>query len=453
MQQFVTQLWQTLGAYVPNLIGALGILIIGWLAALAISWAIKQLLERTSVDDRIAASLGLGKGQSDVDIETLVSKTIYYLLMVIVLVMVFDALELTIVTVPLTAMLGQFTVAIPQILYAIVLGVVAWLVASGARLLVSRVFSSFGFDERLSSQAGISTEGQAPISETLANVLYWFILLLFLPAILGALNMQGLLEPVTGMVNTLLGFLPNILAAAIIIFIGWIVARIVRQVVTGLLTAANADAFGDRIGLNSTTGQSLTNIVGTIVFAFIIIPVIISGLNALKIEAISRPATDMLQSFFNAVPNIFGALVILAVTYFVARLVANIISSLLAGVGFDRILSLIGIGGDPQEGQATPSQVVGYLVIIYLMLFAAIEAGNILGFDFFSSLISQLLALSFQVLVGIVILGLGLYLANLAHRVISDADVRAYYDRTYKKTRVRARHIALPFDVAGAPSE
>ena len=51
----------------------------------------------------------------------------------------------------------------------------------------------------------------------LANAVYWLVFLLFLPAVLDALALQGLLEPVQGMINNILGFLPNIFAAGLIL--------------------------------------------------------------------------------------------------------------------------------------------------------------------------------------------------------------------------------------------
>ncbi len=66
-----------------------------------------------------------------------------------------------------------------------------------------------------------------PISKSLGDIAYWLVFLIFLPGILGALNLGGLLEPIQGMLNKILDFLPNILTAAIIVLVGWFVAKIV----------------------------------------------------------------------------------------------------------------------------------------------------------------------------------------------------------------------------------
>src|SRR5699024_3609895 len=88
------------------------------------------------------------------------------------------------------------------------------------------------------SNAGSDT---APMSQTLADVVFWLIILLFLPAIVAALQMHGLLLPLTNMVHELLGFLPNIIAAIFIGGIGYLIAKVLRNLVTSILSVTRVD--------------------------------------------------------------------------------------------------------------------------------------------------------------------------------------------------------------------
>jgi hypothetical protein len=299
------------------------------------------------------------------------------------------------------------------------LGLLAWLLATGFRFIVTKGLGMMKLDDTLSSQAGVSQAGQPPVSETLGAIVYWFIWLLFLPAILGALQLQGLLAPIQDMTSTILSYLPNIFGSAIILFIGWFAARIVRQIVTNFLAAVGTDRLGERMGLTAATGgQALSTVIGTVVYVLVLIPVLISALQALQIEAISAPATNMLNTLLAAIPAIFGAMIILGVTYFIARLVSGLVTGLLTTIGFNRVLSLIGLGGEPKPGQRKPAEVVGYLIVIGLMLFATIEAANLLGFTILAELVARFLDFAGQIIIGIIILGIGLYLANVARNVI-----------------------------------
>ena len=115
-----------------------------------------------------------------------------------------------------------------------------------------------------------------------------------------------------------------------------------------------------------------------------------------------------------ALPAIFAACLVLAIAYVVGRVVSGLVASLLASAGFDTVLVRLGIGNEPAEGKRTPSQTVGYLVLVALILFASIEALRLLGFESLAGLVTQFTAFAGQVILGLIIFGLGLYISNLA---------------------------------------
>jgi hypothetical protein len=231
--------------------------------------------------------------------------------------------------------------------------------------------------------------------------------------------MRGLLAPVESMVDEILAMLPNVLAAGVIGAVGWFVARILRDLVTNLLAATGADRIGQQAGLRGTT--TLSRLVGLVVYVFVLVPALIAALNALRIEAISEPATAMLGAFLAAIPNVVGAGLILAVAWLVSGFIANLATSLLAGVGFDALPAKLGLAR-AFEGRTTPSQLVGRLVVFFVMLFAAVEAADRLGFAEVSALGATLIEFGGQVLLGVVIIGVGFWLSNLAYDAVRRLD-------------------------------
>jgi len=191
MEQFLNELWQTVGGFLPSLIGAILVLFVGWLVALAVSAGVRAIFNRTTLDNRIAAAAGLGKDGADFKIEPVISKIVFWLIMLFVFVAFFQILGLTIVTEPLNALLESIFGFGSNLLAAGALILAAWLIATAVKFVISKVLGATKLDDTWGAQAGLEEDGQ-PLSEMLANVLYWFIFLLFLPAILGALNMQGL---------------------------------------------------------------------------------------------------------------------------------------------------------------------------------------------------------------------------------------------------------------------
>jgi hypothetical protein len=159
-------------------------------------------------------------------------------------------------------------------------------------------------------------------------------------------------------------------------------------------------------------------LVGTFVYTLILLYTIVSALESLQIEAISGPATRMLDTITNAVPNILGAALVLIISYFIGRLIANLVTDLLTGVGFNAVPARIGLN---LTGTRTPSQLVGYLILITIMLFAAVSAAELLGSVFLSSILATFLGFLGQLVLALIILGIGIYLANLARGVVLSA--------------------------------
>jgi uncharacterized membrane protein YcfT len=92
----------------------------------------------------------------------------------------------------------------------------------------------------------------------------------------------------------------------------------------------------------------------------------------------------------------------------------------LAGAGFDNVLERIGLAkaGKSVKPERTPSTIVGYLILVGIMLFASIEAAGLLGFEALAALVSGFVIFAGQVILGLVVFGVGLYLANLAARTV-----------------------------------
>jgi hypothetical protein len=124
-------------------------------------------------------------------LEEWASKSVYYLLLLFVLVAFFQALKLTLITEPLNQLLNQLFDYAPKLLAGGVLVLIAWVVATVLRKIIVEGLTAAKLDERLGAQAGIEEDGQISLAQTLGEVVYWLTFLLFLPAILGALELEG----------------------------------------------------------------------------------------------------------------------------------------------------------------------------------------------------------------------------------------------------------------------
>lgn len=404
-------LWESLqsalGGHIPQLLGALGIFILGWVIAVLVRAGARRSLGALRVNERFVRLTG-----TKVDIEGAVGLGLFWVVLLFTLVAVFNSLDLATVSGPFTAFTTELFAYAPRLLGGLALALVAWLLASVVRMVSQKLLDRTTLDEKLSEHADM-----APIGESLAGALFWLVILLFVPAILGALGLRGLLDPLTQMLTKALDMLPNAVAALVIGGVGWILATVLRNLTTNLSRTAGIDKIGQRAGIGESV--RLSGVAGMLVFVVVFVPSLIAALDALKIEAISRPATDMLGMILEAVPHLIAAALILVVTWLVATFASRLLASLLATLGFDTLPERIGLGH--AFSQVSASTFVGRVALFFAMLFATVEAANQLGFEQVGGIVETFIRFGGDILLGSAILIIGFWLANVAFTAIDRA--------------------------------
>jgi hypothetical protein len=452
----VEDIWDYVRDAVPSyVVGAVVILVVGWIVALLVSKVVEGAVRRTGVGRRLGRFMD-GDETAEDNAAGTVGRVVFYLIMLFVAIAVLDRLNLQLATEPMSQLLSGIFAFIPNLLGAAILALIAWILARILRTVVFQLSRTVRLDERLgaasegeteqapvpqlesppaspqrrnspaATQTPTSAEG-FPLSRALGEVVYALVFLLFLPAILDALQLGGLLEPVNALLNTVLGFIPNLVATGLILFIGWFIARLVSRLVASLLAAIGTDRFSERIGVAAALGgQRLSDLLGLVVYVLIVIPVIIAALNALQLPAVTQPASEMLGTILEIIPKALAAAAILAIAYVVGRVASQLVASLLSGAGFDRLPARLGFETAPESvapGGWTPSRVAGTLILTAFMWFATIEALEVLGLDQITVLLADLIELAGHILLGLIIIAVGLWIARLAALAIRGSGV------------------------------
>lgn len=390
------------------IISAVAILLIGWIIALIVASGIRKLLAKLNTNAKLSNATGHRS-----NIESIVARVVFWLVMIIAVIGALNVLNLNSISGPFSSMIQQFLLFIPTLLAAVAVGFVGWIFAKLVKVGLKNVLNRTQLDEKLSQDAGVSS-----VSDNISEIVYWLILLLFLPIVLSILGLNGLLYPVQNMVNEAVVFLPNIFMAAVILFIGYILAKIVRGIVEGLLSSLNLQQQAEKIGLFKNS--NLAKLLGSFVFALVMITSLIVAFETLGVEAISQPATAMLYEIMNAIPHIIAAGLILILAYVVSRFVAKLVVEVVSGTGVDEIPAKL----DVQRflGTTKVSCIVGYLIVFFTMLFAVSEAANRLGFEQVSGLIAMFIQFGASIMLGAVILVIGFWLANIVAKVVQRGE-------------------------------
>ena len=308
----------------------------------------------------------------------------------------------------------------PKVLAAIAILIAAWIIGTllskAVRYLISN--SRFGTDDSARTEMG----------SAIGKALFWVTMLIATPAILGAVGMQSLMEPMQAMAQKFLNFIPNLVGAGLIFGIGFAIATIAKRALTSVLKAAQVDDWAETAGLKSVTGTTgISSFVGTLVFALIIVPIAIAALDALGMESISTPAKQMLQSFLDAIPRIFAASIVALLSYVIARFASNTLASLLPTLGFDHVGERVGLT-DEVLGGTSMSRVAGMIAFAAIMIFGLVEATKLLDFEIVSTMLTEILGLGGRILLGSVIIGFGVIAAEFISSAVAkskDAKVIA----------------------------
>lgn len=301
-----------------------------------------------------------------------------------------------------------------NLLVAVLLLVVAFIVAGVVKSLVVKLLNAINVPKLL-GKFGAKEEVAKSAIDFVAKLVYFVVFLLFLPAVLDKLGMDSVSTPITGMVNRFLAFIPNLLAAGIIIAVGLFVANLVKELLASALKAVKVDALQEKAGIKATENTSFSSIIANVVYGVIVLIVITTGLDQLGISAISAPANHIVASIFAIIPSVLAAIVIIAAGVFIAKLVAKLLESLLAGVGADSLLEKV--TGNASK-KLTLSKVISEVVKYVLVVIFLVQGINVLNLPVLTEIGAAVISYLPAVLTAVIILAIGMFAANTAEAAL-----------------------------------
>lgn len=307
---------------------------------------------------------------------------------------------------------AQFGSNLPRLIGALILLLIGLFVARIIRGGARKAFANMGVDR-------IIKGSNFKLSSVLSKLLYFILVLVILTLVLEMMGLTSALDPVKDMLRKFLGYIPNIIAAGIIAYVGYIVANIGKEAV-GMISNT-LGSFTDKYGL---TQFNLGGILRQLVFIFIFVPILLVALDALNISMISDPAKHMLQSMFDAIPNIIAAAVILAVFIIGGKFVSSTIKELLVNLNVDSSAQQMGLTsmiGDRYSISSIAEKII-YFFICFFGITTAIEK---LNFDRLGGVMQNLLDLSGNILFGMIILLIGNRISSFVSDYFAKSDAPA----------------------------
>ncbi len=439
--------FQKVAEYVPNLLLAVVVLIVGWALAKVVSKLVRQVMLTGDFDLRLAKLLNIEAFMGDLQkprkrLATLFEHIVFYLLLVVVFIFFLQLVGDETINNTLAGFLTKVVDSLPAVLKAFLILAVAWFIAVVLKFVVIRVMKGMAWGERLEKALDTSDEEEPKkgkgFAESFGDVVFYLVLVFALPAFLEALGIEALMVPFRDMFSKAFSFLPNILAGGIIFVLGYMLARLCERLVTNFLLAIGINRWLESMKLESVLkALDVAKIIGTIVFLAIMIPVLGITFETLKLPMVSEVFTGIMTDVSAAVPLIIGAFILVIIGLLIGRYLGDLTTQVLKNLGFDVLLGRIGLGPKEKEkeGEEEPakyplSKVAGNVVHAVIVLFLAMEGFRLMRLNDIAEYIHDLLRYLPSVIIAFVILGIGFYLAGIVQELVkrgfpSDRSVEA----------------------------
>ncbi|MFH1495695.1 MAG: hypothetical protein ABIG70_12985 [Pseudomonadota bacterium] len=170
-------------------------------------------------------------------------------------------------------------------------------------------------------------------------------------------NISVLLEPVHAFLNQIGAFMPRLMIALGVLFVGWLIAKALRYSLVKALRALNFNVLTERAGVDgflqqSGTEKDTTELVGWIVYATALLVSLIIAFNSLGLMQV----TDLLSKLLLFVPKILVALLIIVFGSYFARFVGTAVQNYCRGA-------------DISDGDLI-GRIARYAVLIFVLLLA-----------------------------------------------------------------------------------
>ena len=396
-----------------NIIASIIILLVGLALASVVVSKLEHILTKTKLFSNLEHEITGKEGGTSTSAIKILLKFIYYIFVIFIIGIIMEKLGFSRLVNPILNLLDPIFSYIPNVLGGIVLLIVAIILAKLSQKFSEIFFRKMKVDEKIhSNENGIS------LSKIFSEIISLVIFILILPGVLAALKLDKILIPITDMLTKFLNYVPSLVAAALVLVVGWFIASKLRDILKGVLDSFKLDEKLSIDGRVLFEGK-LSSVIANIVYVLVLIPVFSASLNYLGLDIIISPVISMLNILFNYVPNLVGVALVLVVAMYFGRIIENIITNLLIGLKFDSYLEKAGL----KTIENNYSKLVGKFSKILIIYFAIIQSIEILNFGSLQDLSLRLTVLLGDILLGVIVIAIGIVIANYAAKIIKNTSL------------------------------
>lgn len=281
------------------------------------------------------------------------------------------------------------------------------------------------------NRTGIGKKAQTTggnIGKSLSKAVFWVLWLVFILLGLGQFPMVSeSLAPIKGMMANIFDYLPQLVVGAVVLAVGLMLSKVVKEALSSTLEAAQVDRLANRFNItnasaDATPSNSIARSLGGLAAAVVTIFFAITAIGIWDIPGISAPVSDMLNTILAYIPRILVAAVILGIAVFIGRFVSNLANNTLPALGVDNALNKVGELDGSSSAGVVPSKIISTIAFIGIVLMGLTAAMGILGIPELTNVFNTLLEIGGRVVLGAVIIGAGLFIANFVSKIVAQTS-------------------------------
>ncbi len=219
--------------------------------------------------------------------------------------------------------------------------------------------------------------------------------------------------------RSILSAIPNFLVAVLWLIVAFVVAAIVKGLVTKLLKALKAEQYLSKLGVQDTATNSSIAFVAKLAYFITFLLFLPSVLNRLGMSVVSDPITRVVNSFLGFLPKLVAAVIIIAVGLFVAKIVKELLVPLLKALKIDVLQEKAGIKTNENATFSALIANVVYAVIVLLVITAGLNQLGVLAISQPANIIvTAIFAAIPNVLAALLVIFIGVFIAKLVAKAL-----------------------------------
>ncbi|MEO9971318.1 MAG: mechanosensitive ion channel [Hyphomonadaceae bacterium] len=321
MEQFIENITDQATYYAPKLIAATIIIVITIIVATLVRTLIAKGIDATGLAKKANNTVEPGAKTLGFNLGT----AAYWVIILIGMIQALTKLDMTTIVDPLNDMLSQILAYLPKIIAAVIVFGVFMIVANVVRQAIKSVLI---FADPMPAKFGLATDN-VNVSGITATVASAMIAIFGGIAALEVLDISAISDPAIGLLDDIVGVIPNILVAGIILGLFVFIAKFVSGLARKTLPNFGIDAAVAELGVlkGADSGMTASGLIASASSFFIILLGLIQSLKVLNFDALTNALNIVLEMGGQIA---FGAVIIFA-GVFLARMITGVMAS--AGSG------------------------------------------------------------------------------------------------------------------------